>query len=183
MLQQMYIDCRVSGYGEDPVRMIAVVDNQNDQVTIAKTLPYMPPKDPYRGKTPQEVEKIKEITRNSIVVVDNSAVFKKWDMHFQEVDHLEEAVKSFYTLDRAKILTLSSEIRQAYNPDNIIEIRKTDLNGRVYELNSDEASNGAVAVMIVCWAALKARGTARMLDEGSEPTQQDYDDFSVPFSI
>jgi hypothetical protein len=163
--------------------MIAVVDNQNDQVTIAKILPYMPPKDPYHGKTPKEVEQIKQIMRNSVVVVDNAAVFRKWDMHFQEVDHLDEAVKAYYTLDRAKILTLSNEIKQAYNPDNIIEVRKTDLKGRVYEINPDEVSNGAVAVMIVCWAALKARGTAKMLDEGNEPTQQDYDDFSVPFSI
>lgn len=183
MLQQMYIDCRVSGYGEDPVRMIAVVDNQNDQVTIAKTLPYMPPKDPYHGKSAKEIEQIKAILRNSVVVVDNASVFRKWDLYFQEESHLEEAVKAFYTLDRAKILTLSNEIRQAYNPDNVIEVRKTDLSGRVYEINSDESSNGAVAVMIICWAALKARGTARLLDDGKEPTQQDYDDFSVPFSI
>jgi hypothetical protein len=58
MSQQMYIDCRVAGSNGDAVRVVAVVDKQNDTLSIAKLLPYAPPKDPYQGKTLSKLLKL-----------------------------------------------------------------------------------------------------------------------------
>lgn len=183
MKQEMFIDCRMSGSKQNAVRIIAVMDNQNDQVIISKILPYTPPKDPYIGKSPEVVAKMKEIERNTVVVVDNSSAFKKWDMHFVENDHLEEAIKAYYSLMRTHRLKLSDDVRQICDPENIIEIRKTDLRGNVYELNSDEVTNSHYAVLAICWSAIKVRNTAMINTIEEEPTQRDIDTFSVPFCI
>ena len=62
MSQQMYIDCRVAGSNGDAVRVVAVVDKQNDTLSIAKLLPYAPPKDPYQGKTPEQIQHLENIS-------------------------------------------------------------------------------------------------------------------------
>lgn len=183
MSSEMYIDCRTSSSNDDSVRVIAVVDNQNDTVAIASLLPYKPPKDPYKGKPALVIEAMKVIERNTIVVVDNPSAFKKWDMCFYEIDHLEEAVKAYYSLKRTQRLQISDEIKQQCDPENIIEIRKTDLRGNVYELNSSEVTNAHFAVLAVCWSAIKVRNTAMINQVEEEPTQRDIDTFNVPFSV
>jgi hypothetical protein len=50
MSQQMYIDCRVAGSNGDAVRVVTVVDKQNDTLSIAKLLPYAPPKTHTKAK-------------------------------------------------------------------------------------------------------------------------------------
>lgn len=182
MIQQMFIDCRVSGSTGDAVRIIAVVDNQNDQVTIAKILPYTPSPDPYKDKTPEQIKQIKEIERNSIIVVDNGSAFKKWDICFNQVEHLDEAVKSYYALSRNKSLILGTPV-QVFDPSMVIEIRKMDMRGNVYELNSDEVNNGHIAILVACWASIRMRGSVSVVEADSEPTQRDIDTFSVPFSV
>lgn len=182
MNQQMFIDCRVSGSNGDPCRIIAVVDTQNDQLVIAKVLNYIPSPDPYKGKTALQIAQIKDVEKNSIVVVDNSNAFKKWDMHFDQVLHLDEAVRNYYSLSRNKSLILGKEV-QIYDPSTIIEIRKMDMRGNVYELNSDEVNNGHIAILVACWSAVKMRNSISVVEADSQPTQHDIDTFSVPFSI
>lgn len=183
MKQEMFIDCRVSGSNGDAVRIMAILDNQNDQVIIAKLLPYTPSSDPYKNKPPEIIAKMKEIERQSIIVVDNPTAFRKWDICFNEKDHLQEAIKNYYMLKRTQRLVLGDEVLQMCDPSNVIEVRKTDLHGNVIELNSDEVTNGHFAVMIACWSALKMRNTVSINEVEKEPTQHDIDTFNVPFSI
>lgn len=182
MKQQMFIDCRISGGMGDAVRIIVVVDNQNDNVVISQILPYMPSPNPYRGKTAGQIAMMKEVERNSIIVVDNSSAFKKWDICFNQVEHLDEAVKSYYALSRNKSLILGEAV-SIYDPSMVIEIRKMDMRGNVYELNSDEVNNGHIAVLVACWSAVKMRGSVSVVESDDEPTQHDIDTFSVPFSV
>ncbi|MDR6630401.1 hypothetical protein J2X86_002456 [Acinetobacter lwoffii] len=183
MKQKMYIDCRVGAFGEDPLRMIATFDTQNDQVTISKSLPYFPSKDPYKGKTAQQIKIMKEIERNTVIVVDNALVFPKWDLSFSETEHLADAVKAYALLDTTHCLILSDEVKQRYDPKAILQVRKMDVKGKDYELNSEDLTNGNIAVLLVCWAVIRMRNSAVLHEEGLEPTQQDIDSFDVPFTV
>lgn len=184
-MQVMYVDCRIAMYGnsgEDAARVLAVVDMQNDKVSISSILPYRPPKNPYQGKTAEQIEMIKKIEKSSVIVVDNPDAFSNWDLCFSEREHLDEAVKAFYSLDSMKVLELKKEVAERYNPRTVIEVRKMDLGGNVYELNSEEINNGYMAVLLTCWAAMRMRNTASMTQQ-SDPTAEDEDDFFVPFSV
>lgn len=183
MKQEMYIDCRVGNFGDDAIRIIALCDGQNDQVVIAKTLPYMPPKNPYKGKTAEQIAQMKSIEQNTVVAVDNKIAFAKWDLYFVEKEHLDEAIQAYYLLDRTKCLVLSDEVKQQCSPNNIIEIRKMDVSGKKVELNSDEVTNSNMGVLIVCWAAMRMRNAALSIEDGEDATQEDIDSFDVPFVI
>ena len=183
MKQQTIIDCRIAGFSPDAIRMIAVYDSQNDQLTISKALPYEPPKDPYQGKTAQQVAQLKELERNTVVVVDNSSAFAKWDLHFVETENLDEAIQAYYMLERTKCLVLGDAVRQQYNPEGVIEVRKMDIAGKKYELNSEELTNGNMGILVACWAVMRVRNASVLVEEGQAPTQDDIDSFDVPFSI
>ena len=183
MKQNMYVDCRVGNFGDDAVRIIALCDNQNDQVVISKTLPYMPPSSPYKGKTAEQVAQMKEIQRNTVIAVDNKIIFAKWDLYFVETEHLDEAIQAYYLLDRTKCLILSDDVKQQCSPSNIIEVRKMDVSGKKYELNSDELTNSNMGVLIVCWAVMRMRNAAICVEEEVDATQEDIDSFAVPFVI
>lgn len=181
--QKLYVDCRVAGFGEDPLRIIAVVDTQNDKVTISTTLPYMPPKDPFKGKTAKQIEEMKKILANTLVVVDNPIAFSKWDLNFEETEHLQEAIQAYTLLDSTQALKLGDQVKQQCDPKTVLQVRKMDVKGKDYELNSDDLTNGNMGVLLVCWAVIRMRRSAVMAEEGIEPTQQDIDNFDVPFVI
>lgn len=183
MKQQTFVDCRVGSFGDDAIRIIALCDTQNDQVVIAKTLSYMPPKNPYKGKTADEVEKMKQVARNTVIAVDNNITFDKWDLCFIEAEHLDEAIHAYYLLDRTKCLILSDDVMQQCSPKNIIEVRKMDVSGKKYELNSDEVTNSNMGVLIVCWAVMRMRKAAMCIEDGEDASQDDIDNFDVPFVI
>ena len=183
MKQQVYIDCRIGTFGEDALRMIALYDSQNDQLVISRKLPYQPPKNPYKGKTAEQIAQMKEIALNTVVVVDNSLAFAKWDLNFSENEHLDEAVQAYYLLNRNKSLILGDEVKQQCNPEGVIAVRSMDLSGKKYELNSEELTNGNMGVLLVCWAAIRIRNSSVLIEEGEDPTQDDIDNFDVPFSI
>lgn len=180
-MKNIFIDCRVGMYAENAVRVLATVDVQNDTVTISQIMPYYPPADPFKDKTPQQVEIIKMINKNSVVVVDNPDAFNNWDLRFIEEQHLGEAVQAYYLLENTKSLVLDKALIN-FNPRNILETRKMDMKGNVYELNSDEINNTYMVVLIVCWAAVKARNT-HSITVNESPTQEDTDEFFVPFSV
>lgn len=181
-MSTIVIDSRAAMYRDDAMRVLAIVDTQNDTVTISNTLPYMPPKDPFKGKTPAQIEKIKELQRQSIVVVDVSDAFNDWDMHFKEFEHLDDAVRAYRSLVARHCLILKNEVAQRYSPENVIQVRKMDMNGNQFELDSESITNGHVAVLMACWSATKALQTASIHSENETVTQDDQDDFLVPFS-
>ena len=183
MSQQMYIDCRVAGSNGDAVRVVAVVDKQNDTLSIAKLLPYAPPKDPYQGKTPEQIAQIKQIQAYTVIVVDSPTAFKKWDTCFSQLEHLDQAVKDYYSMTRLGRLTLHPDLEAMCNPESVIEVRKTEMKGNVYELDSGQVTNNHFAVLIACWTAIKMLAQSSILELEEEPTQHDIDTFSVPFSI
>ena len=96
---------------------------------------------------------------------------------------MADAVKAYALLDTTHCLILSDEVKQRYDPKAILQVRKMDVKGKDYELNSEDLTNGNIAVLLVCWAAIRMRNSAVLHEEGLEPTQQDIDSFDVPFTV
>lgn len=178
-----YLDCRAAGSKEDPVRIIAEYDSQEDCITVSGILPYQPSKNPFKDKPPEIVEMMKQIMKNTVIVVDNGAAFRKWDICFSQVEHLDAAVKAYYALKAMHAIKIEPDVLSTYNLDSVIEIRKMGLTGNVYELNSDEVANGHIVILMICWASLKMRGGLRLISEDHSPTQEDEDAFNVPFCL
>lgn len=80
-------------------------------------------------------------------------------------------------------LTLHPDLEAMCNPESVIEIRKTEMKGNVYELDSAQVTNNHFAVLIACWTAIKMLAQSSIVEQEEEPTQHDIDTFSVPFSI
>ena len=182
MTKEIYLDVRIASYQEKSARILAIYDVPNEEIIIAELLPYNLPSDPYKGKSAEEIEELKAIEKNSIVVVDSMLNFAKWDIQFQEKEHLSEAVMAYYQFKRQNRLIMDPTIAQRYDPEGIIEVRNMDMRGNVYDLNID-TENGHMCVMIACWVALRARGGAALVEQATDQkvSQDDIDGFSVPF--
>ena len=181
-MQDIITDVRISSYRESPVRLIGSFDVNNGQLSINQILPYG--ETDLSKKTKKELEQIKILQRHSIVVVDSMAAFNKWDLHFNESEHLHFAVGAYYELQRQKKLILGKAISSRYNLENVIQVRKLDVKGNVYEINPEETENAHIAILVSCWAALRARGVQAITsNENDAATDEDRDDFLVPFSI
>lgn len=181
-MNQIIIDCRIAMYKEDAIRLLVAVDPQNDTVIVSDALAYAPPKQPYKGKTPDQIKQIKKLEANTIIVVDNQDAFRNWDLVFDDKQHLDSAVRAYHMLKANNSLSLKDEVQRMYSPETVIQVRKMDLSGNQYELDSESVTNGHVAVLVSCWAAIKIRNTASLSIE-SEPQVSDEDDFCTPFCI
>lgn len=181
-MNQIITDVRISSYNEAAVRLIGSYDALNGHLSISEILPFG--ETDLSGKTKKEIEQIKILQRHSIVVVDSMTAFNKWDLHFNESEHLNFAVGAYYELERQKKLILGKEISSRYNLQNVIQVRKLEVTGNVYEINPEDTENAHIAILVSCWAALRARGVSAITNEEQEQaTDQDIDDFLVPFSI
>ena len=184
MSQDIIIDVRIAKYGDPKARMIANYDSRNAVLSIDRLLPYELPKDPYKNKTPEQIEMLKDLARHTLKVVDNPSI-AKWDLYFQEREHITFAISAYYELIRSNSLLLGEEIKSQFSMDDVIQVRTIDASkGSVYELNPDSVECGHVAILAACWAALRAGGSASLIEESeADPTQEQIDDFLVPFTI
>ncbi|OTG87898.1 hypothetical protein [Acinetobacter sp. ANC 3813] len=178
-----FLDARAAGSREDPLRLFADFDSQNGLLTISDVMPYRPSANPLKGKTPQEVAEIKQLMKQTIILTDIGEAFSKWDMCFNVKEHLDEAVKAFYSFQAMKALVLENEVQSQYNPEHVVQVRAMDMSGQVYELNSEEVTNGHIAVLMICWGAQKMRGQLSLIQEDHEPTQDDEDACNYPFCL
>lgn len=180
----IYIDVRISMYLDEPARVLAICDMQNDTLKIAKYLEYKPPKNIYAGKTDEQIAMMKEIKKSTIIVVDNPHDFRNWNLQFIEKEHLDEAVRAYFQLDVSKALHVGQDLT-TYTPKNVIQTKKLDMSGNVYELNSDEVNNKHMAFLVACWAAHRSRRSyvAMTLDEADDQDGEDEDSFFTPFVV
>lgn len=176
-------DVRIGSYMEEKVRITGTYDTINGILAISKVLPY-DSEITFKDKTPEQIEKIKVLKRHTMIVVDSANSFKKWDLHFQEKLHLPEAASAYYELERSGRLKLGKEVANRYNAKQVLQLRKLDIGGSVYELDPESTNNGHIAVLASCWAAIRAMAaTAITSNDKVEITEEDQDDFLVPFTI
>lgn len=178
-MSNFYIDARVSKYAGDPFRVIAELDMQNELLTITRIKKaYKPAPLSFDGRTPEQVALIKNVLANTVVVVDNPSAFKEYDTLFIESEHLNEAVSAYLNFKNTGVL--KNEL--GVDPASVVEVRKLDMKGSVYELNSDEIQNEHVAILLCCWSALKIKNMSSLMDS-EQHTEDDIDSFNTPFSL
>lgn len=175
-------DVRIGSYNGVKVRLVGKYDDLNRTFTIAKVLSYTS-KAELEGKTEAQKKQILALQRHTINVVDSPLAFPKWDLHFIEKDHLEEAAAAYYEFLRGGCLKLGKDIERI-DIANVLQIKKLEMAGSVYELNQEETENRHIALLVSCWAAKRALSTVAITtDQEAVITDADRDDFLVPFSI
>lgn len=180
--KRIITDIRIGSYSGPQVRMVGNYDDLNRTLSISKLLPFNSGSS-IEGKTKAEQEKIKALQRHTVTVVDSAIAFPKWDLHFIEQEHLTAAAAAYFELRRGGCLKLGKEIKNI-DIDNVLQIRKLEMSGNVYELNPEETENRHIALLVSCWAAFRALATVAISTTDEVViTDDDRNDFLVPFSI
>ena len=161
------IDARVSGYKGDPYRLRAVCKPQSGNIRIRKQAPYL-----------AEGESLEPQT---VIVTDSPSHFDHWQLVFHEDQHLAEAVKAFFELNRGGKVSHVSSFTQ-FSPQTILELRKIDKGGSVWEFNSSDTTNAHVAYLLAVWAAKRITLTTSITYQVDDETEADLDDPMMPFS-
>lgn len=162
------IEAFVSGYRGVPVRLLALSDPNTGSVLVAKQI------DAAGGQKPGN---------DTVVVTDSPNATKHWGLAYDERQHMLEVIKSYFELQRSGRIKLSDALLR-YNPDAIIQTRKIDERGAVFEFDSQSTENGHVAVMLAAWAAKKSTHGQEMADMlADDSVSEDDDDDGMPFSL
>lgn len=161
-MSEIYIDARISNYTGDPRRCIGTLFIEDDSFSVDEFINYIPAKSPHKGLSQEQILELDEMRRNTIIVVDNVVQFKQWDLVFSEVDHLNDAVNAYRNMKSMHAIELDTSIA-AVDPMNIVEVRKIDKKGTVYELDSDQVTNDQMCLLVACWAANIAKNKHRMV--------------------
>lgn len=69
------------------------------------------------------------------------------------------------------------------NPESVIEIRKTEMKGNVYELDDSQVTNNHFAVLIACWTAIKMLAQSSIVEQERGTNTARYRHIQRPFSI
>jgi hypothetical protein len=161
------IDARVSGYKGEPVRLRAVCNPKSGRVKIRKEAAYLAEGEPLEPQT--------------VIVTDSPSHFDHWQLAFHEDQHLADAVKSFFELQRAKKVSHETNLIK-YFPQSILELRKIDKGGSVWEFNSELTTNAHVAYLLAVWAARRITLTTSITYQIDDDAGADFDDPMMPFS-
>lgn len=161
------IDSRVSSYSGQPARVLGLCDTDKGTILVVKSDAYATQVKPDNA---------------TVVVTDSPDHIKNWQLSYDERRDMLDVVKSFFSIKNAGMLKVNE---QRLDPTGILEMRKIDERGSVWEFNSSQTNNGHVATLLLVWAGVKAiRG--RLLSEQFDEIEQEkeeVDDPSMPFSV
>lgn len=163
------IDSRVSGYRGSAIRILALSDQQTGAVFVAKQLDASSV-----GKNPGD---------DTVVVTDSPGTTQNWGLAYDERQHMLEVIKTYFELQRSGRIKIADALLR-FNPESIIQTRKIDERGAVFEFDSQSTENGHVAVMLAVWAAKKSMQGQEMADLlADDSASDDEDDDGMPFSL
>ena len=164
------LDARVTGYRGDAVRLLGVCDSATGAVLVAKQGEFLT-----SGRAGED----------TVIVTDSPSTIRDWDLAYDERQHMPEVLRSFGEVKRAGRLRIQDGLMR-WNPESVLQQRKIDERGTVWEFDSQATENGHVALMLIVWAASRAmqageRGDLLGGDDGV-PDDTD-DDGMMPFSL
>lgn len=161
------IDSRVSGYTGQPARVLGLCDTDKGTIFVVRLEAYT-----------TEVKSDPQ----TVVVTDSPDHIKNWQLSYDERRDMLDVVKSFFSIKNAGMLKVNE---QRLDPTGILEMRKIDERGSVWEFNSSQTNNGHVATLLLVWAGVKAIRGRLLSEQVEEATQDDseIDDPSMPFSV
>lgn len=102
----------------------------------------------------------REIRRADHAVLTNNASGDDFDGIFTEPD-FQDAIRDYFSFAGRGLLVLEDAVA-AHNPSNKIEPDGVDEKGRKFRIAND-ISNGQLAVIAMCWFALRQAGFASQL--------------------
>lgn len=176
----LVLDIRVNNYKGDPKRIVAICDTSSGLLYISDEKKYRTTDE--KPVTPEEIA----AANKTLIVTDAPRIVQKWNLAFDEKEHLPEAVKAYHEKYNNHLLQLSESIQGRFHLRDSLQVRKLELSsGQVWELAPD-IDNGKMCTLLACWAAV--RGTAsyevgnQLLDD-SESDIEDDDGMMMPFSL
>jgi len=185
MSEALILDVRVNSYQGLPTRLVATLKVDTGLIYISDEKPYHPPVKEY---SILELLKIKKRAARTMIITDAADVFEKWDLLFNEVDHMNEVVRAYQMKSASNLLKISPAVMGKYNPENVLQQRKIDVkNGAVWDM-STELQNGHMCILLACWGALRATANysfAHQIQASLEPQVYgaDSEDLDEPFTI
>jgi hypothetical protein len=149
------------------MRVLGLCDTDKGTIFVAKTEVYTT---------------IVKPNDKTVVVTDSPDHIKNWQLAYDERRDMLDVVKSFHSLKNAGKLKVKD---QMLDPSGILEMRKIDERGSVWEFNSDQTNNGHVATLLLIWAGVKAIRGRLVADQFETVTEdsEDDDNSTMPFSI
>jgi hypothetical protein len=118
-----------------------------------------------------------EVRQLGCAVATNNPATDDRDLLFQESD-FRDAIGDYYSFAGRGLLVLADPVRK-HDPSSKIEPDGLDERGRRYRFAND-ISNGQIAVVVMCWAALRQQAFARQLTAFDDFA--DLDVFSVGYA-
>ncbi|EXB47290.1 hypothetical protein J522_1941 [Acinetobacter baumannii 146457] len=169
MTEIIKIDARVTGFSNDPTRLISLCIPETgeilvQQIEIFTTLPVRP-----------------DQQADTIVVTDSPNLIQNWQLKFDPREHLEEVIQIYQTSFRAGLVEFEKSLER-YNPMNILQVRKIDKNGLQQEFDSGSLDNGHIAALITIWASHKI-AVSHAVTSKEEVKEEYIDRTMLPFSI
>jgi len=101
-----------------------------------------------------------ETRHDGCAVVTNNAGADDHDMLFADAD-IRDAITEYFSFAGRGLLVLDEAVAR-HNPGTKIEPDGLDERGRKYRIAPD-MTNGQMAVIVMCWAAVRQNGFARQL--------------------
>lgn len=169
MTKMIRIDSRVTGFSDEPVRLLAMCYEDTGEILLQKTEIFtalaVPP----------------DLRKNTVVVTDSPNMIKNWQLKFDTQQHLEEVIRIYQTSYRGGLVEFENSIAR-YNPMNVLQVRKIDKKGMQQEFDSSSLNNGHIAALLAIWASHKiATGYGVMSNQVQN--EDDIDPTMLPFSI
>lgn len=185
MNNTLIIDTRVNGYEGQPTRLVATYDVPTGQLYISAEKPFNPiPK----KRSVFEMLKFKQAQARTLIVTDSADTLARWDLLYKEIENLTEVVRCYREKVNNNLLTIDQAVQGRWNPQNVLQKRKLDINsGAVWELSA-ETENGHICILLACWAAMRATNNFSFTTQINEdvsalPSGPESTDLDEPFTV
>jgi len=103
MTKMIRIDSRVTGFSDQPVRLMAMCFHDTEEILLQKTEIFtalaVPP----------------DLRSSTVVVTDSPGLIKSWQLKFDAQQHLEEVIRIYQASYRAGLVEFEDSIKR-YNP-------------------------------------------------------------------
>jgi hypothetical protein len=186
MSKVITIDARVSGYLDSAVRVLAVCMPETGMILLQKEGKYKDRIKKSRLEFDDQDSYDQHLAKiaNTVLVTDSPSHFDNWQLAFDEKQHMQDAIRTYFQKKRGGYLKIESTLAK-YDPEQVLQVRKVDKSGAEYDFDGAALNNGHMAVLLAVWASARANMghlLAGRIDDDSD-ADLDPDDPMMPFSL
>lgn len=185
-MNKLYFDVRIAGFKGKSQRIFAQYDVRNQHLQVAKILPFYQIKNDDE-LTPEQLKKRREIEKSTLLVTDSPNLVPDFDLHFKADEYLDYSARAYLEYERQGILSLPVEIKSQANVDNILDMKKLEMDrGLVYHLDPSATQNLHVCILALCYATKKSVNQHQLLQSFNveQLKEKEYDLGSMsPFTV